>query len=179
MNNFLPEGYKEEAGGYMKLETGKNRFRILSSAIVGWEGWNEDKEGNHKPLRKRLTEDLISSDFQEPEKIKRFWAFIVWNYKDEAIQILEITQKGIRQSITALINNKKWGTPVNSYDIVITREGEKLKTKYTVTPDPKEPTEKEITNAFKKKPINLEALFSNDDPFKSLPEDVNPDEVDL
>lgn len=39
MSNFLPEGYDKipSTSRYMKLEEGKNVFRVLSRAIVGWE----------------------------------------------------------------------------------------------------------------------------------------------
>lgn len=181
-SGFLPDGYKE-VSGYMKFEDGANRFRILSSAIVGYEYWNEDKDGNRKPIRKHLDEDLIMSEIQEPDKVKKFWAFIVWNYKDEAIQILEITQNSIKKALQALINNKKWGSPVDSYDIVITREGTGLGTKYTVQPDPKEATAKTITEAKKAKFVDLEALFRGEDPFlstkKEEPEEVNIDDIDI
>lgn len=179
-DSFLPEGYKEEAGGYMKLEEGENKFRILSSAVVGWEYWNEDNDGNRRPVRKHLDEDLVMSEIQEPDKVKRFWAFIVWNYKTESIQILELTQKSIKQAIQALISNKKWGSPVNSYDLTIVREGKDKGTKYSIVPDPKEPTDKKALEALKKRPINLEALFKGEDPFISFTKDeerVNPDEV--
>jgi len=181
MTDLLPKGYKE-IGNYMKFEDGENKFRILSSAIVGWEYWNEDNEGNRKPIRKRLDEDLIMSEIQEPDKVKKFWAFIVWNYKDEAIQILELTQKGLKQSIQALINSNKWGSPVDSYDLIIQKAGTGLATKYTVVPDPKEPTEKHIKEALKNKPVKLNALFSGEDPFlfsKEGVEDVNPDDVKI
>ena len=179
-NDFLPEG-GNEVSNYLKFQDGENRFRILSSAIVGWEYWNEDKNGNRKPTRKRLNEDLIIDEIQEPDKVKKFWAFIVWNYKDEAIQILEITQKGIKQAIQSLINNKKYGSPVDKYDITINRIGIGLSTKYSVLPDPPEPTDKKIKEAFKNKPINLEALFAGENPFlftkDKMDENVNPDEI--
>lgn len=179
-NDFLPDGYKE-VGSYMRLEDGVNRFRILSSAKVGWEYWNADKDGNRKPIRKHIDEDLVMSEIQEPDKVKKFWAFVVWNYKDEAIQILELTQNGVKKAIQKLIGNKKWGSPVDTYDLVINKEGSGLLTKYTVQPDPKESTAKEIKEALKAKPVNLEALFAGADPFMvtkgDMNENVDPDSV--
>lgn len=182
MDTFLPEGYKE-VSNYMKLEDGDNRFRILSSAKVGWEYWNEDKEGNRKPIRKHFDEDLIMSEIQEPDKVKKFWAFVVWNYKEEVIQILELTQQTIKKSIQGFINNKKWGSPIDSYDLVISKEGAGKLTKYTIQADPKEPTSKEIKEALKAKPVNLEALFQGADPFmitkNDMNENVDPDSVPI
>lgn len=170
MNTFLPEGY-QEVSNYMKFIDGDNRFRILSSAVVGNEYWNEDEEGNRKPIRKHIGEPLIISEIQEPDKIKKFWAFVVWNYQDKAIQILEVTQKGIRETIQGLIRNKSWGNPVNTYDLVVNKKGSGLTTKYTVQPNPKEPTDKAITEAYKNTPVNLEALFTGADPFLQVEND--------
>jgi len=181
MDTFLPLGYKE-VSNYMKFVDGENKFRILSSAIVGWEYWNEDRDGNRKPIRKHFDEDLLIGEIQEPDRVKKFWAFVVWNYKDEAVQILELTQKGIKKDIQALINNKKWGSPINSYDLVVNKSGTGLATKYTTQPDPKEPTDKKITEAYKIKPIYLEALFKGEDPFIVISkgnEDVDPDSIHL
>ncbi|MCR4343091.1 MAG: hypothetical protein NUV40_04350, partial [Patescibacteria group bacterium] len=100
--------------------------------------------------------------------IKKFWAFVIWNYQDEAIQILEITQKGLREGIQALIRNKAWGNPVNTYDLVVNKKGTGLTTKYTVQPNPKEPTDKAIAEAYKNTPVNLEALFTGQDPFMQV-----------
>ena len=179
-NDFLPAGYKE-TGNYMKFSDGENRFRILSSAVVGWEYWNEDSDGNRKPVRKHLDEPLITSEIQEPDKVKKFWAFVVWNYQEEAIQILELTQKGLKNAIQALTVNKKWGTPVNSYDLIINKTGTGLTTKYTVTPDPKEKTTDLILEALKNKPVDLEALFRGEDPFlfTNANENVDPDSIPL
>lgn len=181
MSDFLPEGYKE-VSDYMKFEDGDNKFRILSSAVVGYEYWNADKDGNRKPIRKHLDEDLILSEIQEPDKVKKFWAFVVWNYRDETIQILEITQNGIRKTIQSLINNKKWGSPVDSYDLIINKTGSGLLTKYIVQSDPKEATDKKIKEAYKNRPVNLEALFAGQDPFmitkkETMNENVDPDSV--
>lgn len=38
MNSFLPEGYDKapSTGQHMKLQEGRNVFRVLGSAITGW-----------------------------------------------------------------------------------------------------------------------------------------------
>lgn len=180
-NDFFPKDYKDDVSRYMKLSVGANRFRILSHAVGGWEYWVEDKDGNRKPVRKHFDEELVLSEIPEPDKIKKFLAFVVWNYNDEAIEILEITQKSIKKALKALIDNKKWGSPINKYDIVITREGEGLKTKYTVQPEPIEPTDEKILKEYKKVSINLEALFTGDDPFL-MPrgnEDIDPESIKI
>lgn len=182
---FLPDGHKEpvQASNYMKLIEGDNTFRVLSSAITGWEIWGtETKEGKEVRMPYRFKdEDSITPKYQaletETNRFKYFWAFVVYNRQDLKVQILELTQATIRKAILALVNNPKWGDP-KEYDIVITKNktgSEMRDVEYIVTPDPKEIVDPEITKKYKSMNINLEALYSNDDPFKS--EEVNVDEI--
>ena len=155
---FLPENYKSPEGNYMKLQDGENTFRVLSSAIVGWEYWNRD----NKPVRSEKDFVQTPADIRmedgKPSSIKHFWAFLVYNHRAEKQQILEITQSSIQNAIRALVQNPKWGDP-KKYDITITRSGSGFDTEYTVMPNPH--TELEI------KPINvnLNALYTGGDPF--------------
>src|SRR6266568_8756190 len=125
MNDFLPTGYEvpKSPSNYMRFEDGENTFRVLSSAIVGFEYWNTDK----KPVRFKEAPEDMPANIQVKNgvatKIKPFWAFVVWNYEDKMIQILEITQKTIMVAIKSLVENKKWGSP-KGYDITVTRTGE-------------------------------------------------------
>jgi hypothetical protein len=47
----------------------------------------------------------------------------------------------------------------------VNRKGEGLETEYSVVPSPVQPTPAPILEAYKEKPINLEALFSGENPF--------------
>ncbi len=164
--DFLPEGYEIPTAqtGYMKFVQGENRFRILDSAIVGNETWLEDDEGNRKPKRWRTTENVTADKLGEGG-LKHFWAFPVWNYAAERIQVLEITQKGIMKAIKALVKDEDWGDP-KKYDIVVTREGEGMDTTYQVNPKPHKAIEEGIPVFYKDLEVNLEALFDGDDPFE-------------
>jgi len=181
--SFLPKDYKEPSvSNYMRLSDGENRFRVLSSAIVGMEYWKQVGE-SRKPIRKRQGEAIpvgeleVNQNTQELEKPKHFWAFVVYNYQEEAIQILEITQKTIQQAMSAYVNNPKWGDP-KEYDFIITRTGEKFDTVYTVTVDPKETLNKGITQLYKDMNIDLDQLFLGGDPFNTQSEsDKVADEV--
>lgn len=164
-NEFLPGDYKAPAGSFMKLVDGENTFRALSSAVIGWEYWNNED----KPVRLReepigTPADMRPSKDGKAEKVKHFWAFAVWNYAADRVQILEITQSSIQSAITALVKNKKWGTP-KAYDITITREGSGFDTEYTVMPNPHAPLDAKAEAALKARPVNLEALFDGADPF--------------
>lgn len=167
-NDFFPnENYKlPNTSNYMKFQDGENNFRVLSSAIIGWEYWNTED----KPIRSRENFDEIPHDIKTDkngnQKISHFWAFVVWNYEANKVQILELTQKSIMQPIQALIKNPKWGNP-KGYDITITRSGSGFDTEYTVMPNPHSDLSPEITSAQLRTKVNLNALYEGADPFKS------------
>ena len=177
MVDFLPNDYQvpQKAGNYMRWQDGENRFRILVSPIIGWEGWIDTEDGNRKPIRHKMDEPFDPSEI-DPETIKHFWAMSVWNYQEKRIQILEITQKGIQKSLRALAKDEDWGSPLG-YDIVVTKTGQKLETEYSTNPKPAKSLQPEIVEAFKSATIDLEALFRGDDPFGAKTKEVNPDDV--
>ena len=122
-----------------------------------------------KEDRKEQFED--TPDMKKDGQVKHFWAFIVWNRGLKKVQVMEVSQKTIMTPMKALFDNPKWGNPVNKYDITITRKGTtKNDTEYAVMPNPAEPNDEEMENAFMNTPVNLEALFASegrgDDPFK-------------
>lgn len=160
-NPFLPEGYETpvNGGGFMKLEDGENKLRILSRPVIGWEDWTEDK----KPVRFGLK--------FKPEKpinplkpVKHFWAFIVWNYQSKDVQIMQITQSTIQTAIQNLTKDEDWGSPFD-YDIKIIKTGKDKETKYSVNPSPKKPLTEEQTKSALAKRVNLNALYANADPY--------------
>lgn len=168
---FLPDGYEVPAGrsNYMKFETGENKFRILNSPILGYEGWKTEDDGTRKPLRVRMNESLPVEELDNPEETKHFWAMCVWDYKTKAVKILEITQKGILRTVKALSKDKDWGSPLN-YDLSVVKEGEKMNTTYQVIPMPPKPLDSEAKEAWDevKDKIELNALYSGKDPFEAL-----------
>lgn len=158
---FLPANEKAPEGNYMKLLEGENTFRVLSSAIVGYEYWNTES----KPVRSKTAFQSTPADIKvdggKPTPIKYFWAFVVYNYRAEKRQVLELTQTSIQNAIRSLVENKKWGDPKN-YDISITRSGSGLDTEYTVMPNPHAEFPADLVGTAA---INLEALFTGEDPF--------------
>ncbi len=167
---FFDKGYEvpNPESGYLKLEIGANRFRILSKPIIGYEFWTEGDEGGRKPVRRKMDEVISPDELEEGERPKHFWAMIVWNYEIEMVQILQLTQATIQRAIKAYVDNTKWGDPFG-YDITITRKGEGLETSYQVTVDPKEKLEKVIKEQMVVvEKINLDALYSGDDPFERV-----------
>lgn len=160
---FLPKNYEapKTTGNYLKFTKGSHRFRVLDNAIVGYEYFNKD----NKPVRSQEPFEERPSDIAEGKEVKEFWAFPVWNVDESKIQILELTQRKIKDIMLALTMEPEYGDPQN-YDLVITREGEGFSdTKYTVLPKPPTPISKEIKEAYEKSNIKLENLFKGENPF--------------
>lgn len=163
METFLPKDYSapKQGGNYFKFVKGENRFRIMSHAIVGFEYWNKD----NKPVRSRTQFEGTPTDAKTDDEVfkqKHFWAFVVYNYEEKRLQIMELTQTTIMSSIEALVANKKWGSPLG-YDIVVQAEGDGLEREYTVVPEPHTKAPGADTSK-----INLEELFVAGDPFNSV-----------
>ncbi len=162
--SFLPKDYEapKASGNYLKLTEGTHRFRVLDNAIVGWEYWNKE----NKPVRQKEEFEEIPNDIAEGRNPKFFWAFPVWNVDEKKVQILELTQGKIQDIILALTQDVDYGDP-QGYDIVITRTGKGFgDTKYSVIAKPPVPISDEVKKAYEKTNINLEKLFTGEDPFE-------------
>ena len=165
---FLPEDYKlPDNSRYTRLKDGRNKLRVLSSAIIGYEYFNT----NNKPVRSKAPFKTIPDDIGldrdgKTKRIKHFWAFVVWNYDTKSVQVLEITQSTIQSQIKALVDDEVWGRP-QDYDITITRTGEGFDTEYNVNPTPHSELSDEIKEAYESETIELNALFTNENPFKT------------
>lgn len=166
MNNqqdeFFPtEDYKiPETSNYMKFAEGENPFRVLSSAVIGYEYFTKD----NKPVRSKEVFETTPSDIKKDGVIKHFWAFVVWNYSAKRVQILELTQKGIMKTMQAYIKNPKWGNP-REYDFIVSRTGSGLDTEYATSVNPKEKISEDVFEVSENTKVNLEALFTGADPF--------------
>ena len=162
--SFLPEGYEVPkamgGSGYMKLQEGANKFRVLSEAITGYEVWTVD----NKPVRFRDYPKTMPANIRADSKVKHFWCFAVWNYWESSVQILEITQASIRDQMYDYYKLEEYGDPTQ-YDLNINRTGEGLDTSYTVQAFPPKPIAGEIIAEYQAKNINLAALFDNGNPF--------------
>ena len=168
MTDFLPTSYEvpSSQSNYMKWAEGDNRFRILSSPIIGWEAWEDLPDGKRKPIRTTVDKPFTVDQVEDPTTIKHFWAMAVWDYQEEKIRILEITQKGIQRTLRALSKDPDWGTPVQTYDIVVTRKGKTLNdTEYSVLPKPAKKLDEGILQMYKDMTIDLTALYRGEDPF--------------
>lgn len=158
--DFLDDNYEAPAmgGHYAKLQDGSNKFRILAKPILGWVGW-----ANGKPERFTF-KSKPDRTFDQGKPARHFWAMIVWNYNENAVQILELTQSMIQKAIQDLSKSEDWGNPYE-YDIIISKTGKEKNTKYTVQPSKPKPLADEVKKAALDRPIYLDAMFVGGDPF--------------
>jgi hypothetical protein len=163
-DSWLPQGYEKPKtiSRYLKFkEEGKYRFRILTKPVTGFEYFTNE----NKPVRQKEEFEELPMDIKKGERIKEFWAFVVWDCNDKMIKICEINQQTIKEPILALSEDEDYGDP-RGYDIEVTRVGRSLEdTKYTLIAKPPVPTSQEILDEFSKTNVNLEKLFTGEDPF--------------
>lgn len=159
-DEFAPADYKlPESNSFMKFVQGKNKFRIMSKLTTGYEYWNID----NKPVRSREMPTDVSGGKEEEDgkvRVNHFWAVVVYNYATESLQLLEITQKGVQKYILGLVNDPDWGAP-QGYDLVVTREGDGLNTKYTVAANPHKEMDAEIVAEYEASDLDPESLFED------------------
>ena len=151
---------------YMKFEQGENKFRIVGTVedggfITGMVGWVGEKKGERKPFRWKVDAEAPRKFAENP---KQFYAMLVWNYGEECLQILELTQAKLRQELLTLAKDEDWGDP-RKYDLKIVRNGEGLETSYAMTPSPHKKRSQEISDAVKSTKVDMSALYRGEDPF--------------
>jgi len=193
---FLPTGYKipDTGGRYFKPKKGENKVRILTEPIIGYEAW--DKRGEKaKPIRadkddKEGIEELhrISAlqENDDDKRVKHFWAMVIYNYDESAIQIWEIPQATIQEALVNLSEDGDWGDP-RGYGIKINKTGDGKDTKYAVLPSPKSKLPAALVAKQSETPVNLQALFAGEDPFEleaspapaTVSADDGPDEEEV
>lgn len=178
---FLPTGYKvpDKTKQFMKLKPGDNKLRFLSTPVLGYEYFSEEK----KPIRKEFRlgeftpEELaenkpkIDSESGKPETPKHFWAALVWDYAENAPKILTITQITIIKPLYTLVEDEDWGD-LRDFDIVVNKSGSsKNDTEYSVIPKPKKALSKDVQSAVdyinEKQLVNVNSLLIGEYPFTS------------
>jgi len=173
MSNLLPEGYQipKTPSKYMRWEEGKNLFRVLDSAIVGWEYWTEE-DGKRKPNRVKAIEE-VPQEFVKTDnwrkKAKHFWAFPVYNRELEDIQVLEVTQKKVMNGIQVYLDDSDWGDPKN-YDFCVVKVktgSEDRDVEYAVTVKPKTKLDKVILDTFKQMDVDMSRLYEGGHPIET------------
>jgi len=187
---FLPSNYKEPVqSNYMDFDEGDNTFRVLDSAVLGYEYWvdkNVDGQMKPRPIRVKEFDSIPLGDVNTNKygnlNFSFFWAFPVYNFDAQRIQILTIKQKTIRRVMEKNIKNPKWGDPT-TYNFVVTREKDDSgKTVYSVTTEPKEKLDKSILDKFADMKLDMQVWFASEDPFtqatKSEESEITVEEVE-
>ena len=132
-------------GDSFKPAIGQNKILIVGDAVIGYEYWTaEDKPVRSKakfdePLDNPKVRQVKNKQGEMESKTdgqKFFWAMPVYDFKDEAFKLWQVTQKGLRDNLASLQENADWGNPVGNYTINIDRKGEGLLTEYTVMANP-------------------------------------------
>lgn len=171
MNTFLAsagENYKIPSGAsqFMKLQDGDNRIRVMTDAVIGWEGWKDNKPFRHEGAECKITADMVDVDPKyDKAKINHFWAFVVFEYASNSFKILEITQKSVMAKIYNYLEDADFGDP-KTYDLVILKQKNGEKTEYNVIAKPPKPVTDEIAQAWSenKDKIDLQKLFKGEYP---------------
>jgi hypothetical protein len=174
INKALPPNYKviKEEKPYLKITkipADKDyKLRMVQPLIAGWIQWKDKKPYRYtqenKPLR----------SFDSAAPLQQFWTMYVWDYQQEGLYILEITQKGLRIPFEKIATNPDFGDDICSFDFIITRtvkgktpEGHDING-YTIMPLVPKPLPQSIREALIDSPVRLEALFENGDPWTDL-----------
>jgi hypothetical protein len=128
MSGLLPQDYEIPTGGsgglFAKLEKGENRFRILAKPVFGYIYWD-----NNAPVRIQNPNDYKTDE--KPKDLKHFWNVPV--YMNDEIKYMEIDKATVLKDLAALDSNKEWGNLLE-YDVIVTRSGEGMDTKYSTNP---------------------------------------------
>lgn len=166
-DDFVDEAAVSAGGSsYMKFDTGENKFRAISKPIIGWVVWEEDEDGERKPIRSDINSEPDAPSDDPKDKPKKFMALVVIDRSDDEVKILEITQQSVIKAVQGLAKNPDWGKPF-AYDINVTKKGEGKKTRYTVQPSPKKALSKDDIKAANAKPCNLDALYTGENPWET------------
>jgi hypothetical protein len=149
------------ASDYVKFQDGdKKSLRLLSKPIAGFELFVDGK-----PVR--WEQDAPRPDHAiSDERPKKFVAFVVYEYSGQSdsgsIKVWSFTQRTIIDQMAMLFREEHW----TAFELVVTRVGKGLDTKYNVT-GIKSPIEETLlafaAEAYKY--IKLNNLFTGESPF--------------
>lgn len=142
---------------YMKFQSGDNRFRILAEPERGYEAW-VGPEGAKKPWRRRSEGELIQAVGSTEIKAKALWVMPVYNYATSQIEVLNVNQKSIQESLASYRNDEDWGD-FTEYDVVVKKTGEGLETRYEVMAKPHKALPEDVQSLWQSMTLNLGRTF--------------------
>ena len=132
---------------FMKIEQGKSLVRIMGNPHQFYTHWLDLPDGKKRKITSPLSSPAMVKKLEDAGFGKKpRWIVKVLDRSDDKFKLLEIGSQ-IYKGIRELFNHPKWG-PVTSYDVTITRGAPGTQPLYTVTPDPKEPLDASLKQAF-------------------------------
>jgi len=135
-----------DQGGWMRLEQGENKVRIVSEFVDHGTHWDNQKKRsfvcigieNGCPYCKKDVEMVEEGAEKRPCKVKVRYLGWVIDRKDGNLKILQAGHQIFKQ-IGQFAASEEFGFDgVPAYDITITRTGEGLSTEYNVMPNRKD-----------------------------------------
>ena len=97
------------SGNYVKLQQGKNTFRIVGSQadngfINGMLGWATNEDGGRKPYRWKVGEEA-PRNFEDKAGVLCHEGIL---YAEDRVQVLEITQKILKDTLYSYYQDPDW-----------------------------------------------------------------------
>lgn len=178
-------------GGYLNpssIEAGDaTRITLLGKeSLGGYELWCSDATGKRKSLKfgsepsRQDMEDRAKEEgitLKGDEKPKAFYAFWIYNYDEEMVQVFQFSQQGLIDPIIANLSDEEISQEPWAYDFKLNTNGlTGLDKRYVVTCVPGKRRQSKINDhieiEFEKimqAGGNLSNLLVGADPFKELP----------
>ena len=195
----------KDAFATRQANTGKGGSRFLNTKDLSEEGtritflgdenhmvngfgvWC-DRKGGGKKMNLRTATKLSKDELAEranevgavaPNEVQReFYAFTIWNYAEETVQIFEFNQSGLIGPIVEFLTDEDVEGSEDQYDLKVTKTktgNDPRDVRYTVTPlasgrRKQKETKKQIDKAFddlNDEGYDISELFNSEgDPFK-------------
>ena len=178
-------------GGYLNpssIEAGDaTRITLLGTeSLGGYELWVSDSTGKRKSLKfgsepsRQDMEDRAKEEgitLKGDEKPKAFYAFWIWNYEEEMVQIFQFSQQGLIDPIIANLSDEEISQEPWAYDFKVSTNGMTgMDKRYVVTCVPGKRRQSKINDQIEiefekimQAGGNLSNLLVGADPFKELP----------
>ena len=164
-------------------EGAKTRITFLGDdSVAGWEAWCDSQDGA-KRIPIRFSEEPTRDDLEQraaeqgavvgDATARPFFAFVVWNYDLEAVQVFQFSQQSLARPLIEALSDEEIEAEVTLYDFVISATGSGREKRYGVLPMPGKrrtpAVDKKIAAAWEavvEKGFDLSVLLTGGDPFK-------------
>ena len=129
-------------GEFWKPEAGENRIRVLTEYAVYGQHWIQADNRSYVCVGEEKGCRYCKAEIQ-PAPVFLMW---IVTRNDNTLKIAQVTYSIIKQ-LGELAESEDWGfKALPEYDMVISKAGEKKKTRYTITPcrESEDLTEEEV-----------------------------------